>query len=375
MKNKVSVTQIALLILLVISGGKFLSLPSILAAEVGHDAWIVLCINFLLDVVCLIALLWAVKLNANNLSFDEILNKTVTKVGSKIVLTIFFVMFVGRSIILLDSCYKTLAVTFDVNTNWLLFVAPILVVAYFAVRWGFNSIARVSQILFALVVLSIIAILIYPTTKAQFSQLLPLFEAGTKNLFKTAFLRSFWFSDYVFVYFVLENIKPQKHVIAPILTSFFVGAALTVLLNAVFLALFGDLAQFGTLAMSKIGLFSATASSNGRWDWLTLSAWLMSVVIKVIIFVFCAYKCVEKVFEKHFSCPNLVVFGVIGVLLLLPLVVSVDVFMNEFLAKCVFVFAAVQYVLPLAMPLLTKLANKSVDKHSQTLSEAKNAQS
>ncbi len=375
MKNKVSVTQIALLILLVISGGKFLSLPSILATEVGHDAWIVLCINFLFDAICLVALLWSVKLNQNRLGLERILDNTVTKIGSKIVLIIFFVMFVGRSIILLDSCYKTLAVTFDVNTNWLLFVAPILVVAFFAVKWGFNSIARVSQILFALVVLSIIAILIYPTTKAQFSQLLPLFEAGTGKVFETAFLRSFWFSDYVFVYFVLEDIKPQKHVIAPVLTAFVVGAALTVLLNAVFLALFGDLAQFATLAMSKIGLFSATASSNGRWDWLTLSAWLISVVIKVIIFVFCAYKCVEKVFEKHFSKPNIVVFGAIGGLLLLPLVVPVDVFMDEFLAKCVFVFAVVQYLLPLAMPFLTKLANNAVNKHAQALSEANHAQS
>lgn len=362
MKNEVSITQIALLILMVISGGKFLSLPSILAAEVGHDAWLVLCVNFALDAICLSALLWAVKLNKNNLSFDEILNKTVTKIGSKAVLVIFFVMFVGRSIILLDSCYKTLAVTFDVNTNWLLFVAPILVVAIFAVKWGFNSVARVSQILFALVVLSIVAILIYPTTQAQFTQLLPLFEAGAENVFKTAFLRSFWFSDYVFIYFVIENVKPQKHVIAPVITSFVVGAALTVLLNAVFLALFGSLAEFGTLAMSKIGLFSATASSNGRWDWLTLSAWLMSVIIKIVIFVFCAYKCVEKAFEKHFAQPNPFVFAAIGLLLLLPLVVPVDVFMDEFLSKCVYVFAIVQYLLPPVMPLLTKVANAAKAK-------------
>lgn len=373
MKNKVNVTQISLLILLVISGGKFLSLPSILASKVGHDAWLVLCVNFLWDAICLSALLWATKLNTHRLGLDEILNSTVTKVGSKIVLSIFFVMFVSRSIILLDSCYKTLAVTFDVNTNWILFVTPILTVAIFAVKWGFNAIARVSQILFALVVLSIVAILIYPTTQAQFAQLLPLFEAGTATVFKTAFSHSFWFSDYVFIYFVLENVKPQKYVVMPVLISFVIGALLTILLNAVFLSLFGELAQFGTLAMSKIGLFSATASSTGRWDWLTLSAWLLSVVIKVIIFIFCAYKCIEKIFEKHFSKPNPFVFGAIGLLLLLPLVVSVDVFMNEFLSRCVFVFATVQYLLPLVMPLLTKIANAA--KTKTALSEVKSAQS
>lgn len=370
--NKINVTQISLLVLLTISGGKFLSLPSILAADVGHDSWLVLCINFAIDALCLCFLLWALKQNKHRLSLDEVLGATVTKVGSKLVLAIFFVMFVSRSIILLDSCYKTLAVTFDVNTNWILFTLPIVAVAACAIKWGFNCIARVSQVLFALIFLSIVAILIYPTTKAQFSQLLPVGEAGFAKIFQTAFLRSFWFSDYVFIYFVMENVRPQKRVFLPVLSSFAVGVVVTVLLNAVFVALFGQFAQFSKLAMSKIGLFSATASSNGRWDWLTLSAWLISVVIKIVIFIFCAYKCVEKAFEKHFSKVNYIALGVIAIVLLLPMVVSVDAFMNQFLSRCAYVFAVVQYLLPLAMPLLTKIANAK--KFSQGgLAEVANA--
>lgn len=358
-KNKVNVTQISLLLLLVITGGKFLSLPSILAKDVGHDSWLVLVVAFFWDLVGLCFLLWGIKLNKNQLSIDNILDKSISKVGSKILLAIFFVMFMCRTLVLLDSCYNTFAVTFDVNTNWILFMLPIVAVAGFAIFRGFNSVARVSQVLFAIIILSIVAILIYPTTQAKFSYLLPIGEAGAGKIFGTALMRSFWFSDYVFIYFILEDLKPQKHVFAPILTSFAVGVVLTVLLNAVFVALFGDFAQYGNIAMSKIGMFSVSESTDGRWDWITLSVWLMSVIIKVVIFIFCAYKCVEKIFGFHFTKVNLPVLGVITLILIIPMFLPATTLVEKFVYWCVIPFALIQYVLPLLMPLFVKVAHKA----------------
>jgi len=358
-KNKVNVTQISLLLLLVITGGKFLSLPSILADDVGHDSWLVMVIAFTWDLVCLCFLLWGIKLNKNKLGIDTVLNKTITKVGSKIVLLIFFVMFTCRTLVLVDSCYNTFAVTFDVNTNYILFVLPIIAVSGFAISRGFNSIARVSQVLFALILLSIVAILIFPTTQTQLSQLLPIGEAGAGKLFNSAFFRSFWFSDYVFIYFVLEDLKPQKHVYAPVLTSFAVGVALTVLLDVVFVALFGEFAKYSNIAMSKIGLFSVSDSTDGRWDWITLTVWLTSVIIKVIIFTFCSYKCVEKFLGMHFTKINFPVLGVLALFMLIPMFLPATTLVEEFVHWCVIPFCIVQYLLPLSMPLLVKLAHRA----------------
>lgn len=361
-RNQVNVSQLSLLLLLVITGGKFLSLPALLAKDVGHDSWLVLCVAFFWDLICLCFLLWAVRLNKQSLSFDTILNKTLSKVVSKVVLAIFFVIFMCRVILLLDSCYNTFAITFDVNTNWVLFMLPIVAVAAFAILRGFNSIARTSQILFALVIIAIVSLLISPTTQAEFSQLLPLGEAGFGKIVGTAFLRSFWFSDYIFVYFVLEDIKPQKRLFAPILVSFGVGVALTLLLNVVFVALFGEYAQYDNLAMSKIGLFSISESANGRWDWITLTVWLTSVMLKIIIFLFCAYKCVEKIFELHFTKVNLIVIAVMSSILLLPMFLPVSTLLESFIYWCVIPFAVIQYLLPLLMPLLTKRANSGFEE-------------
>lgn len=359
-KNKVKISQLALLLMLVLTGGKFLSLPSVLAEDVGHDSWLVVCFNFLLDAVCLCFLLWAIKINKNALGLDVILDNTVTPAAGKIILAVFFVMFMTRVIVLLENCYETFAIIFDITTNWVLFILPIVFVAAFAILRGFNSIARLGEILFSLVFLSIIAITIYPITKTQFSQLLPVAEAGIAKIMKTSLLRCQWFADYVFIYFVMENIKPQKRIFSPILVSFGVGVVLTVLLNMVFVALFGSLAQHNDIAMIKIGLFSVADSTNGRWDWLTLTVWITSVVVKIVIFTFCAYKCVEKIFRLHFTKVNFAVLGGIFIILLLPMFVSMDVFRETFMYWCVLPFAAIEYILPLFMPLLTSVANKKV---------------
>lgn len=358
-KNKVSVTQVSLLLLLVITGGKFLSLPALLSKDVGHDSWLVIAVAFAWDLIGLCFLLWGIKLNKNNLSIDGILDKSVSKVVSKIIMFIFFVMFMCRTMVLLDSCYSTFAVTFDVNTNWILFMLPIVAVAGFAIYRGFNSVARVSQVLFALIILSLVAILIYPATQTEFSQLLPLGEVGAGKIFGTAIMRSFWFSDYVFIYFVLDNLKPKKRLFTPILVSFAVGVALTLLLNIVFVSLFGSFAQYAKIAMSKIGMFSISESTDGRWDWLTLTVWLTSVIIKVIVFIFCAYKCVEKILGLHFVKFNLPTIGAIAAILIIPMFIPSATVVEKFVQWCVIPFAIVQYVLPLCMPLFVKVAHRS----------------
>lgn len=364
-KNRVSVDQLALIYLLVIAGGKFLSLPSILAGDVGHDSWLAMCFSFLWDGICLAFLLWAIKLNSKaNLDVSAILDKSVSKVVSKIILLIFFVIFTLRVNILLTSCYHMFSITFDVSTNWLVYVLPVAAVSFFAIQKGFNAIARTSQLLFGLILIAVIALLVSPMMEVEFGELLPIGEAGWGKIVETSFTRSFWFSDYLFMFFVMDGVKVKKHVFSPVFIAFSVGVVLTVLLNAVFVALFGSYAPNFDMAMSKIGVFSAASTQNGRWDWLTLSIWLISVFIKIITFIFCAYKCLEKLVDKNFKNVNWVVALIVTLTLMLPMFVSTQTLLSTVIAWGLIPFAVVQYLLPLLMPLFTTVALKKTEvKH------------
>ena len=130
-KNRVKIDQLALLYLLLITGGKFLSLPSLLAGDVGHDSWLAMIFSFLWDGICLCFLLWAIKMNSKaNMDISAILDKSVSKVVSKILLVIFFVIFMLRTIVLMTSCYEMFSVTFDVSTNWVVYVIPVAIVSF-----------------------------------------------------------------------------------------------------------------------------------------------------------------------------------------------------------------------------------------------------
>ena len=363
-KNRVNMDQLSLLYLLLITGGKFLSLPSLLAGDVGHDSWLAMVFSFLWDGICLCFLLWAIKLNSKaNMDISAILDKSVSKVVSKIIFVIFFVIFTLRTTILMMSCYEMFSVTFDVSTNWIVYVIPVAIVAFFAIQRGFNAVARTSQLLFGLVILSVIALLVPPIGQVEFSQILPIGEAGWGKIMATSYMRSFWFSDYMFVYFVMDGVKIKKRVFTPMLTCFGIGVVLTVLLDIIFVALFGSFAPQFNMAMGKIGAFVAS-SSNGRWDWLTLTVWLLSVFIKIIVFIFCAYKCIEKIFDKNFANINWIAALFIVATLMLPMFVSTEQLLSTVILWGVIPFTLVQYLLPLLMPLFTKVAlNKTEVKH------------
>lgn len=320
--------------------------------------------GFLFDAVCLTFLLWSVKLNQKNrLDLSAILDKTVSKVVSKIILALFFVILIIRANILMASCYKLFAVTFDVSTNWIVFAIPIVAIGFLAVQLGFNSIARASQLLFGIIFIAVFVLVLSPITQVEFTSLLPIGEAGFGKIIGTFFKRSFWFSDYLFIYFVFDNIKVKNNkVFAPILSAFAVGAILTIAMNAIFVSLYGSMAQDIELALSKIGVYFVSNSSNGRWDWITLSVWLISVFLKIIVFIFCAYKCLDKMFE--FKSMKLNVYAVIFITLtlMLPMFISTDVILSTIVAWGMIPFAVAQYLLPIAMPFLTKLANAKMEK-------------
>ena len=359
-KNQIDSTQLATLVFTVLSGEKLLQVPSLLAKDVGHDSWIVVLCLFVADAICMCLCLWAVKINLKHrLTFGTILQKTVTRVGKFVVLALFFALFVCRILTLCVSSYKMFATTFDISTDWTLFVALVAIVCYVAICLGFNAIARTSQLLFPLMFLSVLTLLVFPATQVPVSQLLPIGEAGVENIAQSAFSRSFWFGDYVVVYFLMEHVQPKNNkLFAPVLTTFAVGALLVVAVNVIFVCLFGSLAQNSAIAISKISLFSVADSSNGRWDWLTLSVWLMSVLVKVVVFFFCAYRCVQEALGLHFSKTSLPVVLAIALPLLVPLFVSSEDVVAKFVTWCTIPFAIVLYVLPFAMPLLATIANK-----------------
>jgi len=195
----------------------------------------------------------------------------------------------------------------------------------------------------------------------DFSNLQPTFANGFGIVAKSAFDISFWFSDCLFILFMLGKITKTGHFSIKVSLAFLVGACTTILLDIIFLCLFGNLAEFSSSALAKVSGFNLTGSVYGRIDWIFVMIWASSIIIKCTLFLWCATMSLSHVFGVNNKKGYLVLFGAIGVVfVVLPLVLPIKNIIVDFfcLGACKYITIFVQYVIPLAMPLLTFLSNK-----------------
>ena len=360
MNNSIKQTQIILLVIIVVSGGKFLSLPGLMAKLAGIDSWASMAIMFAVDLLGLAFILWAVHLNKGK-TFDEILSDTLTPVGAKIVFLFYAFFFILRIMGGLLDTQELISSTLSVVTNWVAFVVPVLLVIGFNVVRGARNIGRVSQIFFGFIFSSVVMILLLSLKNTDFSNLQPTFANGFGIVAKSAFDISFWFSDCLFILFMLGKITKTGHFSIKVSLAFLVGACTTILLDIIFLCLFGNLAEFSSSALAKVSGFNLTGSVYGRIDWIFVMIWASSIIIKCTLFLWCATMSLSHVFGVNNKKGYFVLFGAIGVVfVVLPLVLPIKNIIVDFfcLGACKYITIFVQYVIPLAMPLLTFLSNK-----------------
>lgn len=249
----------------------------------------------------------------------------------------------------------------SVVTNWIAFIVPLLIVIGFNVLKGARNVGRLTQIFFIFNFISVLLILVLSYKHADFSNLQPYIADGFGVVTKGAINVSFWFSDCVFLVFLMGNITTNKMFGLKISGAFVFGAVLTVMLDIVFLSLFGMLAQYSTSALAKVSGFNLTSSSYGRLDWIFVVVWLSSIVIKSTLFLWAATMSISYVFNVKSKKGFAIIFGAIGLMfIVMPLVLPIKTFINEFVCVGIgkYFFLPLQYGIPLAMPLLTYLSNK-----------------
>lgn len=366
--NNIKQTQLVLLMIVVISGGKFLSLPGLMAHYAGRDSWISMCILFAVDLVCLIFILWAIRLN-RGLSFGQILSSTLSTPVAKVIFALYAAFFCLRVTGGLMDTLELISSSLSVVTNWVSFVVPVLLVIGFNVVKGARNVGRVAQIFFFFIFASVLAILVLSLGHTDMSNLKPCLADGMGVAVNGALGASFWFADSVFVLFLMGGITKSNLFSVKVGGAFAVGAAITVLLDAIYLALFGNIAEFGTSALAKVSGFNITGSLYGRLDWIFVVIWLSSIILKCTIFLWAATTAVGFIAEKHSPKAYAVIFAVISaVIVALPLFVPVKTIIIEFFCQSwgKYLAAVVQYALPLAMPLLTFFANKKQGAARQT---------
>ena len=100
MKN-LKTRQICLFFIAILPVSKIFILPSTLATYSQNDLWISAIFNFLLDFVCVLAIIRACK--NSKMSYFELIESTFGKVFSKVILALYFCYFMIKAVIPLNE--------------------------------------------------------------------------------------------------------------------------------------------------------------------------------------------------------------------------------------------------------------------------------
>lgn len=207
-----------------------------IAKEAKHDAWMATLIGGILGMLKIGLIITFIYKNNNNLSFPEILEKLVGKYISKILVILYTIYFIFKSLFLLRHTSELLT-TYVLNTTppLVLHIVEFSVVIY-AVYKGLETISRTAEIYYFAVVFSYIlfAVLLYFSDVLKMENILPMLENGFIPVLKSSvpLVLSFPYGDLIvflsITHFVNKKEKVTKVSLLALLSTTLVLTLITV---------------------------------------------------------------------------------------------------------------------------------------------------
>lgn len=314
MKKLVTVRQLVLILIVSMLTLKVLYLPSLIAEDIGKDAYLFVFIFLMFDFIVLILLLCLFNKNPD-LSFYEILKNIFGSFLSKIIMFVFFIFFFAKCWAVFQSNYSYLNENLYSSLNWLVFSVPILFVILYMSKFGVNSAARLAEIFVPIIIAGFLFSFFVGVAQADFTELLPFLERGFFPQFPKFFKYSFWFGDYIIFIVFFGNVKQEKKqnlkIILPILITIF----LITFFIAVVFATFKNNAVCHSNAISDMFQVLATGSDIGNFDWVLILIWDMALFLFFMFNSLGAFYCFRQTFFKKCQLLSISII-LLGVFLL-----------------------------------------------------------
>ncbi len=207
----------------------------------------------------------------------SVLEEKVGAVWIKIFYLAFGVYFIFASLLpLLDLDKFCYAAFFDTSPTTFSF-APFFLVSAFLCMKSLKAYGRLFDLSLFLFLPSFFALIIFSTGACNFSNLLPLFEKPFSNTLQAMRHTFTFFSDSAIFLFLLNNYQYQRGDGKKIMSCFGVGSLFILLFLAVFLGVFGSMAQSEHYAFIKISQFFSALKTTGRID--LLFSYLLTVLL------------------------------------------------------------------------------------------------
>ncbi|MEG2116947.1 MAG: GerAB/ArcD/ProY family transporter, partial [Clostridia bacterium] len=182
LSSKLSVRQLSLFFFVLCPLSKLLVLPSMMFYVTLRDAYLVVLIWGVVDIIFLTLLLNM--MSKTNLSVSKIIETCVGKVGSRVVVGLYGLLFVLKALVMaMEESDLSMSIIYE-GTGRIIAVIPIFLVLAYAGVATVNSSFRTVELFAPFVIGAGIVILFLGITATNLSEIFPILEFGGKPIAK-----------------------------------------------------------------------------------------------------------------------------------------------------------------------------------------------
>lgn len=361
--KQLSTRQICFFFIAFLPITKLFTLPSVLATFAEEDMWISALFNSLLDIGTLVALIFTCK--KAKISFYQMLEGVIGKIGSKIVIALYFVYFILKGILPINEQKDYVEFTLYTLLPTTFYFFPFFIVALYCCSQKLRVVGRVSDIMWIISLIGLSLLLVLSISNADFSAILPIGARGFSSIFKASFNGIPWFGDSLYLLFFAGEFAYEKKDGLKIFASYVLGVLIVIFFMIIFYSIFTSIAHRQRFALTEISKYTTVINNTGRFDYLGILLILLSNFFALSTPIYFASRTLEYIcnFKKKWIAPLIVVTIQLAIsIFLYQYFFSIENFIVNYAS---YFFLIMANVLPILTLLITKTKKKETNYEYQ----------
>ena len=277
---------------------------------------------------------------------------------------IFFSLIIFKASLFLRTFSECLKVTYFSNTKILLIISAFIIAATFSSKYGTSSIIKSSILILPIALLSIVVICIFSSKNFIFERIYPLLGYGLKNTFVDGSLNIYAFSNLLYLYLIVPNLKQRDDFKFICLFSSIISGILLILVVSTFVLAFPFfisteeiLTLYTVSTLIEIGKFIQQLDAVFIFTWIVTILGYLSISITFSCNIF--QKLTNIKYTKHIVFP--ISLLILGISLVTNNVAQLAFLENVILKYITIIFI---FIIPISILILANLKYKQ-KKHTR----------
>ncbi len=358
---KISARQTGMICVMLIFANAFLTLPSLLHSEVGADGFFVVAGLMFFDLLVL-GTFFLLKARFPDDKFYDILKDHLGKILAKIILALFMIFFLFKSLLAYSVVLLFLKQQVYQDQFELIAIISIFPVICHGVFCGIRTISRTIELFFYIVVAGLVVCIGISFTNG--GGMPQLFQTQIQSFLSSSFKHAFSFGDYLLLFIIMDKIEIKKGQGRKILSFALVGITLMLLLLIRFYSIYQVTAFMHTNAIVDISSVPAQFTGIGRLDIIAMITVMMMTYFQLELFIYGFCSSFLDIFPKLNNIHAVVLYIITFFVLYYGLLSQYDFFIDSTENYFPYFMIVVNFLVPLTVAIiaLTKKKGKEYEK-------------